>query len=136
MATAVFTTPNTMSDVGELVARADAFFNSRLGSPRLMYKANLVLEETLTNIVKYAYRDPEVHTITVRLQAYDPTLTIVVEDDGIPFNPLDQAEPQEKNHITEQAVGGLGIHLVKHTAKTLTYKREGGKNILTIRLES
>lgn len=130
----VFTTTNSMNDVGDLVARADEIFTSRL-DPRMVYKANLVLEEILTNIVKYAYDDTDVHSITVRVETRERNVLLIVEDDGIPFNPLEQADPPQRDRIEQLPVGGLGIHLVKHTATTLMYTRKHGKNILTIGLE-
>jgi sigma-B regulation protein RsbU (phosphoserine phosphatase) len=92
----------------------------------------LVLEEAVTNIVKYAYRDDEEHSITVRTSIERETLTVEIRDDGVPFDPLNFPPPPLDTPLEKRTEGGLGIYLIKNTMDTLAYRREGDLNILTM----
>ena len=60
-------------------------------------------------------------------------VSITIEDDGIPFNPLEDA-PEFKDHedIMEQPIGGLGIQIVKKMMDNIEYIRTDTKNTITI----
>ena len=96
--------------------------------------ANLVLEELLSNIIFYGYDDHDEHMIYVSLQHKETKLDITIEDDGIPFNPLEQEEIDLTTSLEDTEVGGLGIHFVKTLTTDITYKREGNKNVLVMSL--
>jgi anti-sigma regulatory factor (Ser/Thr protein kinase) len=54
---------------------------------------------------------------------------MVIEDDGQPFNPLLDAPAPDLGAATEERpIGGLGLHMVKKMTRSLTYRREGGRN--------
>ncbi|HEX3026476.1 MAG TPA: ATP-binding protein [Clostridia bacterium] len=91
------------------------------------------LDEILTNTVGYGFKDSEEHEIIVKFVLYNKTLTIEIRDDGIPFNPLKQPEPDLSQNIEERPIGGLGIHLVRKMMDAVDYRREEGCNILTIK---
>ena len=59
-------------------------------------------------------------------------MTIVVEDDGKPFNPLDAPPPNLDLPIDERPIGGLGIFLMKSLTSAMDYRREGDRNTLTL----
>ena len=94
---------------------------------------NLALDELVINVIKYAYDDRQDHLIHVTLLMDGDELTIVVEDDGRAFNPLAAPPPNLDAPIEQRPIGGLGIFLVKSIADSLDYRREGGRNILTLR---
>ena len=56
-----------------------------------------------------------------------------VEDDGLPFNPLEAPEPDLDSPIETRQIGGLGIHLVRNVTDGLEYRRNEGRNRLVIR---
>ena len=60
---------------------------------------------------------------------------VVVEDDGISFNPLDIEAPNLDQSLSDTAIGGLGIHFVKSLTDDLTYRRKGDKNIVTMTIK-
>jgi sigma-B regulation protein RsbU (phosphoserine phosphatase) len=35
-------------------------------------------------------------------------------------------------HVSQQKVGGLGIHLMRHYMDSLSYERKDGQNVLTM----
>ena len=53
-------------------------------------------------------------------------------DGGIPFNPLEKADPDITLSAEERKIGGLGIFITKKTMDNVTYVYENNKNILTM----
>jgi len=58
---------------------------------------------------------------------------VEVSDNGKPFNPLDHPEPDLNQPLEERPIGGLGIHLIRKFVDQLAYRRDAGRNILTLR---
>lgn len=53
-------------------------------------------------------------------------------DDGIAYNPLEEAEPETEADLESRQEGGLGIYLVKKRMDRVEYEYAGGKNRLRI----
>ncbi len=115
-----------------MMEEAGAFLESRSLSGEVVYKVNLILEEILTNIVKYAFSDGGGHTVKVHLAIKDTGVLIEFVDDGKEFDPFSRAFPQLGKTILETEEGGLGIYLVRQTADFMEYRRDRGNNLLTI----
>lgn len=94
---------------------------------------HLVLDEIVMNVIRHAHDDEARHDIGVVITLDGRVIEIQVEDDGRPFNPLDQPEPNLQLPLEVRPIGGLGIHIVRMTVDEMTYRREGGRNILTLR---
>ena len=98
----------------------------------LVFKVNLALEEIVINVMNYAH-DSGLHEIEVNLTSDDNALTIEVVDDGRPFDPLhDAPEPDVDAELEDRDIGGLGIHFVRTLMDDVQYRREQGKNHLTM----
>ena len=109
-------------------------FGMRQGlAPEVVHDLNLAVEEILANIISYAYTDGREHEIRVRLSAQPEEVKAELEDDGEPFNPLEAPEPDTAKPLEERTIGGLGIHLVRKLTDGLEYKRQGDRNLLTIK---
>jgi anti-sigma regulatory factor (Ser/Thr protein kinase) len=57
---------------------------------------------------------------------------VAIEDDGIPFNPLEKETPDTDLPLEERKIGGLGIHLVRNLMDKVSYQRRVDKNRLTL----
>lgn len=101
-----------------------------------IYTLNLVLEEIVTNVMKYAYGQGVEKPIIIRYQYDKRCLNVEVEDQGPAFNPLEAGEPDLSSSLENRQIGGLGIHLVKHLASNLVYSRKNDKNILRLVMET
>jgi serine/threonine-protein kinase RsbW len=99
------------------------------------HNVKVVLDEILTNIISYAYADAGEHSIVTRFSLEQGQLTVQVEDDGRPFNPLNAPEPDTKQLLEERPIGGLGIYLVRKLIDELEYRRQNERNILVMRLK-
>ena len=92
----------------------------------------VVFDELLGNIINYAYTDDQEHTIDVKAEFSGERLTVTIEDDGIPFNPLEKETPDTDLPLEERKIGGLGIHLVRNLMDKVSYQRRVDKNRLTL----
>jgi serine/threonine-protein kinase RsbW len=100
---------------------------------KCLLEINLGLDELFTNIISYGFGDESEHQIKFSLAKDRETLVGQVEDDGIPFNPLDAAGPVESQDLDSINIGGLGIHLVKEVMDDIDYQRVEGKNKLILK---
>ena len=102
-----------------------------------MGKLELVLEEIVVNVARYAYPKSKPGTADVRWAVTVPgRLLVQVRDRGRPYNPLDGAPPGLEQELTDRPVGGLGIFLVKSLADSASYAREGDHNVLSFRFQA
>ena len=102
-------------------------------SDDLQFKIRLSIEEAVENVVNYAYEGGmgwiEVGT---NLDADALVLTIILKDAGVPFNPLERADPDIDAALEDRAIGGLGIFLCKQFMDSIDYAYEDGCNVLTM----
>ena len=96
---------------------------------------DLVMEELLVNIFNYAYSErPGDVEIACRIDDAG-RLLVEIADEGVPFNILTRDDPDCEAGIEERTVGGLGIFFVKRLVHEIRYRREGGRNILTLTVD-
>jgi|GEM_PF-594565 len=126
-----FQIPGTLA--GTVAARqsATAFGEKRKWSAQVRQELELILSECLANIVKHGQACAEA---PIRIQILDngAELRLEIRDQGIPFNPLDAAEPDLDLPLDERPIGGLGVFIVRSLAQEVRWSREGGENVLTI----
>jgi serine/threonine-protein kinase RsbW len=100
---------------------------------RTLYAINLALDEVATNVVRHGFDDPTGQELVVQVIAEASQLTTLVTDGGRHFNPLDVPLPDLNAPLSERALGGLGIHLIRNLMDQVDYHREKEKNVLTLR---
>ena len=95
---------------------------------------SIAIDELLSNIVHYAYT-PEIGDVIVEVDiSENPTcVTITFIDTGIPYNPLEQDNPDTNLSAEDREIGGLGVFITKNIIDEITYLREDDKNKLTIK---
>ena len=59
-------------------------------------------------------------------------MELVFIDRGIPYNPLENKDPDVTLDIEERKIGGLGIFLVKEMMDEVLYEYVDGQNILKL----
>jgi anti-sigma regulatory factor (Ser/Thr protein kinase) len=109
------------------------FINEKIEhcSMKIQNQIGIVIDEVFANISAYAY-NPSVGGVTVRVKV-DEEITLEFEDSGVEYNPLTCEVPDITLYAEEREVGGLGIMMVKNIMDSVEYKRDGNKNILTIK---
>ena len=102
--------------------------------PEARKKINVALDELLSNIAYYAYA-PESGEVTVqmRFDEADGTVFLTFIDNGVPYNPLEEPDPDITLAAEKRPVGRLGILMVKKKMDGMEYRRENNRNILTVR---
>lgn len=94
-------------------------------------KLDLILEEILMNVARYAYT-PETGAVEVAYASAGPCkLRVEVTDFGRVFNPLEADPPDLSRGLADRPMGGLGVFLVKNMVDSIAYRREGDRNILS-----
>ena len=96
-------------------------------------RLDLVLEELLVNVARYAYQ-PGTGDVEV---SYSPEsggrLMLEISDNGRFFNPLEKDDPDLALSLEDRPIGGLGVFLIRQLVDSLTYRREEGRNIISFR---
>ncbi len=103
-------------------------------APQLLFNVELILEETLMNVIWHAFPDLDEHAITLNVQVEPDDIVMRFEDDGIAFDPLRATAPTLPTSIDKAVPGGLGLMLVRKFARSVTYERNAGRNCLTVRV--
>ena len=91
----------------------------------------LACDELYSNIVNYSGAS----NAAVALCKQETGIAVTFEDNGIAYDPTAQKDPDVTVSPEEREIGGLGIFLVKNFASFLGYRRENGKNLLTVTFE-
>jgi serine/threonine-protein kinase RsbW len=130
-----FTLRNQRSEITRMTALMEQFCVQNALSDDDTFNIRLVLDESVINVIVHGYEDSAEHEIHVRLGIHDGAVTIVIDDDGIPYNPLEAPAPRFDLPVEQRRIGGLGVHIMKTLARSLEYKREDGRNRLTIVLD-
>ena len=105
-----------------------------IGLPAIsISRINICLDELFTNIVSYGFEDDLEHKISFTLNGDNNFVIINIEDDGIPFNPLDKIDPDFPENVESAKIGGLGILIIRKLIDNVIYERKQGKNKLTMK---
>jgi len=92
----------------------------------------LVIEEACTNIVQYAYPEKDDGIIHIVARVSGDRLELIIEDEGIPFNPTTHIFALSQAGTEDRPVGGLGIHLMRSFVDGMAFEFKDGKNVLTL----
>ena len=94
----------------------------------------VALDEVCMNVIMHGTRasgsPPE---LAVSLSFDGKTVTMVIEDDGVAFDPLVVAPPDIDTPLEEREIGGLGVFLVRELMDDVSYAHTGTHNRLTMR---
>ena len=122
----------------ENIEKVTAFVDEQLTQLNCPMKAqmqiNIAIDELFGNIAHYAYH-PNIGEATVRCEVGGEPLQVTIgfADEGKPYNPLLQKDPDVTQDADQRQIGGLGVFMVKKLMDEITYEFIDGKNVLTIR---
>ena len=120
----------TVESLDEIVEWVNTSLRPNGVAEPFISKMTLVIEELFVNIVNYAY--PNEPGNVIFMMYVGPCLKLIISDTGVPFNPLEYAEPDVTLLIDDRNVGGCGIFLSRKLTDRITYERAEGMNILTL----
>lgn len=127
------TIKNTIEEVQRAITAFEEFAATHSIPTNIMLKVNIVLDELLSNIVKYSFPDDQEHVIDITLELFTTgKLTLCLTDEGVPFNPFSAPDPDLSIPLEEREIGGLGILIVKRLMDEYHYKRQANLNITSM----
>ena len=128
-----FELKNDLSELEQLCKTCEEIGRSINISDKSIFEMNLALDELFTNIISYGFQDCLEHIINISITIEGDQLQMRIEDDGVPFNPLESKTPDFQCGVEECKIGGLGIHLIGKLMDDIQYQRVADKNILVLR---
>lgn len=121
-----------LEEMDRLASAIEDFGQEDNWPPDLTFQVNLALEELWLNVVNHGH-DGGFHEVEIELTSEERAVTIEITDDGKPFDPLQDApNPSVNAPLDDRPIGGLGVYLVREMMDEMEYKREDGKNRLTL----
>ena len=123
--------PVRLSRVREFAEEVEAF-GEAAGLPETkIYIVNLTLDELIANVVMYGFEGVANPEIEVHLTLAGGRLVLVLEDNGRPFDPTRDVDPDVDSPLMERPVGGLGRYFVRRLADRIAYEYADGRNRVT-----
>lgn len=150
-----------VESIREFAAFAEEVLKKKGVSVKTILKIQMVVDELLSNICYYSHAGEM--TLALRVEELeDPAekdaaeenvaedadnasengfpggrtsrlVTLVIEDDGIAYNPLERPDPDVGKLLENRVEGGLGIYLVKNRMDRAEYEYQENKNRLTLK---
>jgi serine/threonine-protein kinase RsbW len=95
------------------------------GAPQAALSAVMIAtDELVSNVLDHG----GAKAVSVTATLAEGLVTVQIEDDGEPFDPLAAPEPDTEAAIDDREIGGLGVHLVRRMMDETAYARVGGRN--------
>ncbi len=125
--------PATLENWGKVQAFISGELQKVDGPLKAKVQLETAAEEIYVNIASYAY-PASVGEVKVDMEILDSPerVCITFEDQGIPYDPLQQKSPDVTLSAAERSIGGLGIHMVRKSMDEVKYEYAHGCNILSI----
>lgn len=98
---------------------------------RSAYVLDLVVEEMVSNVIKYGYNPRELQKIKLVVSYETERVAVEICDSAAPFDPL-AVPPPAGGDLDSRLIGGEGIALVRKMTGSMHYRRGNGENIVTV----
>ena len=93
---------------------------------------SISLDELLANALSHGRTGRDPCSVSVGVDLDPERVTVIVTDDGMPFDPFARDAPDTSLSVEERPVGGLGIHLVGQLMDQVSYQRQDGRNVVVL----
>ena len=131
--TASITITNRVPEIRRAMDFLDGFLEQHPVPDAVAMELHVIVDEVLSNVIRHGYEDDRLHEIGLALARSAQEITLEVDDDGRPFDPT-AAPPQPSGWRRGQIhVGGLGLVFMRELSDSVSYRRDGTRNRLTIR---
>jgi anti-sigma regulatory factor (Ser/Thr protein kinase) len=101
--------------------------------PAIRHGMRVALEEVVLNAANHGFAANAPVEITVHLRLGPLAAALCVEDCGHPFDPAKAPAHRPSAHLLDAPPGQLGLVLLHHYCRDLTYERVGQRNRLIMR---
>jgi serine/threonine-protein kinase RsbW len=121
----------------ESLAEIDRFITDvaeQMGFDRgTVYQVRLAVDEACSNIINHAYGGEGRGVIECSCHAHEDDLTVVLRDQGQPFDPQSVPPPNLSDTLEERTGGGLGLHFIREIMDEVDFNFESeAGNVLTM----
>ena len=132
-ATHVATFPARMSEVPAVTAfTARACLAAGLAQDACL-RLTLLVEELFTNTVAHGHGQDSEAPVRLVFDVAPGRVGLLYEDTGPPHDPFAAvALPDDTAEVDERPVGGLGLVLIAALASEVRYRREDGRNLISL----
>ena len=123
---------NDLAEIENVLQKFEKLAESNSISRSSTHKMCIAIDELLSNSIIHGHTDGNCHKIDIHLTIAKNKISVAIQDNGMPFNPLKMADPDTTSILEDRAIGGLGIMLVKTLTDKFEYNRKGNKNQILI----
>jgi anti-sigma regulatory factor (Ser/Thr protein kinase) len=88
--------------------------------------------EAVSNVLRYAYADRETHLIGLHLTVAGGRVTLEIDDDGRPFNPLSLPDRSPPPNVDKAQMAGIGVRIIRGLLPQSRYEWRDGRNVLVL----
>ena len=127
-----FSLHNSLAELDRLHEKLETIGEQWSLPGKTILQINLALDELFTNVVSYGLEGEANQEINFIVSHQKDEICIVVSDGGKQFDPTQAPDPDLELPLDDQPIGGLGIFLMRQYTDKINYKREKGKNIVTL----
>ena len=118
-----FHVPPERGQAGVAISRLRALLAERPGASACSDTLSIVLDEWVSNLVKYAGVDSDI-IVCLRCSGEGIDLEIIAGCNN-PFNPLEAPEVDIDEYMEAGSIGKLGIHMMRNLTDELSYDSDG-----------
>ena len=122
-------------DFNEFNTLLDRFFSEHHIPFSKMLSIELIVEELVTNILKYGgSTEPDI-SIGLAYCCKDGHLELEIRDDTHPFDPTTAQPADTESSVEDRQIGGLGIYLVREKSTSMVYEYRDHFNIIRLTVQ-
>lgn len=123
---------NKMDEVARLTTFVKSFCEKLALDRNLASSLRLALEETVVNVISYAYPQGETGSIFVYADSDRKEVRFTIVDAGVAFDPTTTLLADTTLDVQNRPIGGLGILLTRKLMDSVSYCRKSNKNVLSL----
>lgn len=120
--------PADIEHIGEVTEFVENTFTGADAPAKIVTQMNIAVDEIFSNIARYSGASEA--DVACGLKGGAAVLRFT--DDGAPYDPTQQKDPDITLSAEERDIGGLGVFMVKKFMDTMEYARRDEKNVLTL----
>ena len=123
-----------ISELDKVLSFADSILESMDCNMKAQMQIDVAIEEIFVNIAHYAYPSGDGDAvIQIEADEANSAVSITFIDQGTPYDPLKNEDPDITLSAEDRPIGGLGIFMVKKSMDDVSYEYKDNQNRLTIK---
>ncbi|MCH5229031.1 MAG: SpoIIE family protein phosphatase [Muribaculaceae bacterium] len=123
---------NEISEISNLNKFVEEICRNKGLPDNFINDLKLAIEEVVANSINYGFDNDEKGKIIVSLKFQPEEILVEIKDNGREFDPTVEKEVDIDSTLEFREIGGLGLFLVKELTDSISYRRVGNLNILSM----